>query len=85
MTAPPAAGSRVDWEHVPEQGREQIDRACGAAVIEARTAPGGFSPGLAARVGRRRAASPAAGSPSFSSASPTGVPCLSVGLDHPGR
>lgn len=50
MTGPPAEGARVDWGHVPKPVREQIERACGAAVIEARTAPGGFSPGLAARV-----------------------------------
>ena len=50
MTAPPAEGARVDWEHVPGSVREQIERACGAAVVDARTAPGGFSPGLAARV-----------------------------------
>jgi aminoglycoside phosphotransferase (APT) family kinase protein len=30
--------------------RTAIERACGAAVVEAVTAPGGFSPGLAARV-----------------------------------
>jgi aminoglycoside phosphotransferase (APT) family kinase protein len=50
MTGPPAEGSRIDWEDVPEQVRTDIERACGAAVVEARTAPGGFSPGLAARV-----------------------------------
>lgn len=50
MTGPPAEGSRVDWAHVPEQVRAEVERACGAAVVEAVTAPGGFSPGLAARV-----------------------------------
>jgi aminoglycoside phosphotransferase (APT) family kinase protein len=30
--------------------RAEIERACGAPVVEAATAPGGFSPGLAARV-----------------------------------
>jgi aminoglycoside phosphotransferase (APT) family kinase protein len=30
--------------------RAEIERSCGAAVVEAVTAPGGFSPGLAARV-----------------------------------
>jgi aminoglycoside phosphotransferase (APT) family kinase protein len=50
MTGPPAEGSRVDWADVPEQVRTEIERACGARVVEAVTAPGGFSPGLAARV-----------------------------------
>jgi len=30
--------------------RAEIERACGAAVVEAMTAPGDFSPGLAARI-----------------------------------
>ncbi|MBO0772831.1 MAG: phosphotransferase [Actinobacteria bacterium] len=50
MTGPPAEGARVHWQDVPEQVRTEIERACGAAVAEAATAPGGFSPGLAARV-----------------------------------
>jgi len=35
---------------VPAGARAAIERACGAAVVEAVTAPGGFSPGVAARV-----------------------------------
>jgi aminoglycoside phosphotransferase (APT) family kinase protein len=50
VTGPPAEGSRVDWADVPEQVRTEIEGACGARVVEAVTAPGGFSPGLAARV-----------------------------------
>jgi aminoglycoside phosphotransferase (APT) family kinase protein len=50
MTGPPAEGSRVDWADVPEQVRTKIGRACGAPVVQAVTAPGGFSPGLAARI-----------------------------------
>jgi aminoglycoside phosphotransferase (APT) family kinase protein len=50
VTGPPAEGSRVDWADVPVQVRAEIERACGASVVEAVTAPGGFSPGLAARV-----------------------------------
>lgn len=50
MTGPPAEGSRVDWADVPEQVRAEIERACGATVVAASTAPGGFSPGLAARI-----------------------------------
>lgn len=50
MSAPPAEGARVDWLDVPEPMRTAIEGVCGAAVIEARTQPGGFSPGVAARV-----------------------------------
>jgi aminoglycoside phosphotransferase (APT) family kinase protein len=50
MTGPPAEGSRVDWTDVPEQVRAEIERVCGARVVAAVTAPGGFSPGLAARI-----------------------------------
>jgi len=50
VTGPPAEGSRVNWADVPGQVRAEIERACGARVVEAVTAPGGFSPGLAARI-----------------------------------
>jgi aminoglycoside phosphotransferase (APT) family kinase protein len=50
VTQIPAEGSRIDWADVPEELRADIERACGATVTEARTAPGGFSPGLAARI-----------------------------------
>jgi Phosphotransferase enzyme family len=50
MTAPPAAGVRVDWESVPGPVRAGIERICGSAVVRARTQPGGFSPGVAARL-----------------------------------
>ena len=50
MSTPPAEGARVDWREVPEPVRAAIEGACGAAVIEARTQPGGFSPGVAARL-----------------------------------
>jgi aminoglycoside phosphotransferase (APT) family kinase protein len=50
MSAPPAEGARVAWHDVPPPVRAAIEGACGAAVIEARTQPGGFSPGVAARV-----------------------------------
>jgi aminoglycoside phosphotransferase (APT) family kinase protein len=50
MSAPPAQGTRVAWQNVPEPARTAIEDICGAAVIEARTQPGGFSPGVAARV-----------------------------------
>jgi hypothetical protein len=50
MTGPPAEGLRTDWADVPEQVRAEIERVCGARVVAAVTAPGGFSPGLAARI-----------------------------------
>lgn len=50
VDAPPAEGARVDWQDVPENVRGAIEGVCGAPVIEARTQPGGFSPGVAARV-----------------------------------
>jgi len=50
VSAPPAEGARVAWQDVPLPVRGAIERVCGAPVIEARTQPGGFSPGVAARV-----------------------------------
>ena len=50
MSAPSAEGVRVDWAAVPHPVRSAIERVCGAPVIEAETQPGGFSPGVAARV-----------------------------------
>jgi aminoglycoside phosphotransferase (APT) family kinase protein len=50
MTGPAAQGVRVEWAQVPAAVRAAIEDVCGAAVVRARTQPGGFSPGLAARV-----------------------------------
>jgi aminoglycoside phosphotransferase (APT) family kinase protein len=50
VSAPPAEGARVAWQDVPEPVRRAIERVCGAPVLEAQTQPGGFSPGVAARV-----------------------------------
>jgi aminoglycoside phosphotransferase (APT) family kinase protein len=50
MTGPAAQGVRIEWAQVPAAVRAAIQEVCGAAVIWARTQPGGFSPGLAARV-----------------------------------
>lgn len=38
------------WEAVPEPVRERVHELLGAPVVEAVTQPGGFSPGVAARV-----------------------------------
>jgi len=51
VSAPPAEGARIAWQDVPLPVRRKIERACGSPVIEAETQPGGFSPGVAARVG----------------------------------
>lgn len=50
MENPPAEGVRVSWADVPGPVRDAIAEVCGSAVTEARTQPGGFSPGVAARV-----------------------------------
>jgi aminoglycoside phosphotransferase (APT) family kinase protein len=50
VSAPPAEGARIAWQDVPQPVRAAIGQVCGAPVIEARDQPGGFSPGMAARV-----------------------------------
>ena len=50
MTGPAAQGVRIEWVQLPAPVRVAIEDVCGAAVVQARTQPGGFSPGLAARV-----------------------------------
>jgi aminoglycoside phosphotransferase (APT) family kinase protein len=50
VSAPPAEGARIAWRDVPQPVRAAIGQICGAPVIEARDQPGGFSPGMAARI-----------------------------------
>ncbi|HEV2139966.1 MAG TPA: aminoglycoside phosphotransferase family protein [Candidatus Dormibacteraeota bacterium] len=50
---PPAAGVRVHWEQLPDAVRAAIEKQVGDRIVEAKTQPGGFSPGLAARVRTR--------------------------------
>jgi aminoglycoside phosphotransferase (APT) family kinase protein len=50
MAFPPAQGARIPWEAVPESVREAVESELGACVAEAVTQPGGFSPGVAARL-----------------------------------
>jgi aminoglycoside phosphotransferase (APT) family kinase protein len=50
MAFPPAQGARIPWEEVPESVRAAIEDGLGARVAEAVTQPGGFSPGVAARL-----------------------------------
>lgn len=47
---PPARGVRVDWDQLPPHVRLGIEAMVGGEVVEAITQPGGFSPGLAARL-----------------------------------
>ena len=59
MTAPPPAqGVRLHWEALPRHIRAAVEGRLGEPVAEAATQPGGFSPGVAARLrtaGGRRA------------------------------
>ncbi len=50
MSAPAAEGDRVDWSSVPAPVRASIEQVIGSPVVRARTQPGGFSPGVAARL-----------------------------------
>lgn len=47
---PPAEGVRVHWDELPSDIRAAFEEKLGAHVIESTTQPGGFSPGLAARL-----------------------------------
>ena len=47
---PAAEGVRVAWESLPADLQDGIERICGAAVLRADSQPGGFSPGVAARL-----------------------------------
>ncbi|MEU6357359.1 aminoglycoside phosphotransferase family protein [Streptomyces sp. NPDC047072] len=49
-TAPPAIGVRTPWEALPESVRHAVSHVLGAPVTDAVTQPGGFSPGVAARL-----------------------------------
>jgi aminoglycoside phosphotransferase (APT) family kinase protein len=46
----PATGSRLHWEDLPAALRNALEQRLGSPVVEAVTQPGGFSPGLAARL-----------------------------------
>lgn len=50
MTPPPAEGKRLPWTDIPPRLRAEVERQLGAPVVEAATQPGGFSPGVAARL-----------------------------------
>ncbi|HET6816033.1 MAG TPA: aminoglycoside phosphotransferase family protein [Mycobacteriales bacterium] len=47
---PPAQGVRVPYDELPGRVRGWVKQTLGSAVVSAVTQPGGFSPGVAARV-----------------------------------
>lgn len=47
---PAARGVRVAWDSLPTAIKAGIERICGASVLHAESQPGGFSPGVAARL-----------------------------------
>ena len=47
---PPAVGVRMAWPWVPAGLRYAVEQQLGGRVVEAVTQPGGFSPGVAARL-----------------------------------
>lgn len=56
-TPPPARGVRLDWSALPGDLHSAVEEWLGERVVAAMTQPGGFSPGVAARlltVGGRR-------------------------------
>lgn len=50
MGFPPAEGARLPWDALPPELRRAIERELGSPVARAVTQPGGFSPGVAARL-----------------------------------
>jgi len=47
---PPAEGQRLPWTALPGHLRERVEQLLGSRVLAATTQPGGFSPGIAARL-----------------------------------
>ncbi len=47
---PPAEGRRLPWSALPGHLRAQVEQMLGGQVLAATTQPGGFSPGIAARL-----------------------------------
>jgi aminoglycoside phosphotransferase (APT) family kinase protein len=50
VTFPPAEGRRLEWAELPQHVRDAVEQRLGAPVVDARSQPGGFSPGVAARL-----------------------------------
>ncbi|MFF1836324.1 aminoglycoside phosphotransferase family protein [Streptomyces sp. NPDC058231] len=51
VTAPPATGVRHHWADLPASVRGAVEDILGARVLRAQSQSGGFSPGVAARLG----------------------------------
>jgi len=68
----PATGQRLQWAQLPDHVRLGLETRLGSAVTRADTQPGGFSPGVAARLGlaNGRSAFVKAVSPSINPHSP---------------
>jgi aminoglycoside phosphotransferase (APT) family kinase protein len=49
-TPPPASNIRLPWSDLPRHIRGEVERRLGSTVVAANTQPGGFSPGVAARL-----------------------------------
>jgi len=49
-TPPPASNMRIPWPDLPAHIRDEVERRLGSTVVAATTQPGGFSPGVAARL-----------------------------------
>lgn len=47
---PPAEGRRLPWQAIPGHLRDRVAGLLGAGVLGAQSQPGGFSPGVAARL-----------------------------------
>ncbi len=50
VAPPPAEGKRLPWSQIPAALRAEVERQLGGRVVAAVTQPGGFSPGVAARL-----------------------------------
>src|SRR4051794_26902709 len=50
MTGPAATGVRVAYDALPPPVRDWVDTTLASPVVQAQTQPGGFSPGVAARL-----------------------------------
>jgi hypothetical protein len=46
----PATGQRLQWDELPDHIQRALEERLGASVVAASTQPGGFSPGVAARL-----------------------------------
>jgi aminoglycoside phosphotransferase (APT) family kinase protein len=47
---PPASGVRLTWDRLPDDIRRAVEARLGGRVVAAPSQPGGFSPGVAARL-----------------------------------